>query len=201
MVALLRYLAVHPDDQVHLRGLEHLFGQQSESFQRDLRALVELGALRRVALGRRVDYEIVRESALWSIFRSLLGEFSDPTELVREALRGIAGVDAAFVYGSQAKGTARADSDVDLFVLGDTVDKRALHRSLMQVAVLTGRQVNPGLYTRMKLAEALGSADAPSRRFLREVLAGPKRWIAGAAEALRPIATAADVPFTTSVEP
>jgi predicted nucleotidyltransferase len=192
LVDLLRYFAVHPDERVHLRRLEHLFGPKSASFQRDLRALVELGALQRVdAASRRVEYELVGSWSSWPAIRSLIAGLSDPVVLVREALRGVGGVDAAFVYGSQASGRARPDSDVDVFVLGDALDRRALHRSLGEVALLTGRQVNPGLYTRIKLAERLGRPDSPSRRFLRNVLAGPKTWVAGDEDALRPLATAA----------
>jgi predicted nucleotidyltransferase len=193
-IDLLRYLAVHPGERVHLRRLEQLFGQESASFQRDLRALVELGALRRVhGAPNRVEYELVASWPSWPTIRSLLAELSDPAALVREALRGVKGVEAAFVYGSEATGRARPDSDVDVFVLGDALDRRALYRSLAEVTMLTGRQVHPGLYTRMKLAEGIGRADSPSRRFLRDVLAGPKTWVAGGEDAIRPLAAAAGV--------
>jgi predicted nucleotidyltransferase len=195
-VDLLRYITVHPRERVHLRRLEQLFGPKSASFQRDLRALVELGALRRIdGAARRVEYELVTSWQVWPVIRSLIAELSSPVALVREALRGVSGVDAAFVYGSHANGRARPDSDVDVFVLGDALDRRALHRSLAEVAMLTGRQVNPGLYTRMKLAERLGRPASPSRRFLRDVLAGPKTWVAGDEAALLPLAIAAAIPM------
>lgn len=199
LAELLRFLALHPSERIHLRRLEQLFGQKSASFQRDLRALVELGAIRRVATAsastqRRVEYEVVMSWALWPAIRTIVAELSDPGVLVREALRGVGGIEAAFIYGSEARGQARPDSDVDVFVLGDAVDTKALHRALAEVGMLTGRQVNPGLYSRLKLAERLGQADSVSRRFLRDVLAGPKTWIGGAVEALRPIAVAAGVP-------
>lgn len=199
LVELLRYVALHPDERVHLRRLEQLFGSKSASFQRDLRALVDLGALRRVEDGaagpaRRVQYELVRSWPLWPAIRTILAELSDPAVLVREAVRGVSGVEAAFVYGSQAKGQARPDSDVDLFLLGSAIDAKGLHRALAEVAALTGRQVNPTLYTPLKLAERLGRAESPSRRYLRDILSGPKTWVAGAVTALQPIAVAAGVP-------
>ena len=194
---LLRYLALHPDDPVHLRQLEQLFGPRSASFQRDLKALTELGALRRSSSGgaaaRRVEYELVHEWALWPAVRSLIGELSDPVDLVRDAFRGVAGVDAAFIYGSLAHGSARPDSDVDVFVVGKSIDARTMHRALFAVSVLVGRQVNPNVFTPIRLAEGLGQLHSPSRRFLSEVIGGPKRWICGEADALRPIAAAAGI--------
>ncbi len=195
---LLRYLALHPDEPVHLRRLEQLFGPRSASFQRDLKALTELGALRRRpscggAAARRVEYELVHEWALWPAVRSLIGALSDPVDLVRDAFRGVAGVDAAFIYGSLAHGSARPDSDVDVFVVGKSIDTRAMHRALVAVSVLVGRQVNPNVFTPIRLAEGLGQLHSPSRRFLSEVIGGPKRWICGEADALRPIAAAAGI--------
>ncbi len=197
---LLSYVMVHPGESVHLRGLERLFGERSESLQRDLRALVTLGALCRVPSGRQVNYTVDPAWPLWPAIRSLVSELVDPVTLVGEALRGIAGVEAAFVYGSRAKGMARKDSDVDLFIFGDEVDVKALYRSLAEVAFITARQINPSIYTRMKLAERLGPAASPSRRFLGDILSGPKLWIAGAVDALRPIAAAADVRLTGESE-
>jgi hypothetical protein len=198
LAELLRFLALHPTERVYLRRLEQLFGQKSASFQRDLRALVELGAIRPVAAlhgdARRIEYEVVMSWPLWSAIRTIVAELSGPGVLVREALRGVDGIEAAFIYGSEARGEARPDSDVDVFVLGDAVDRKALHRALAEVGLLTGRQVNPGLYSRLKLAERLGQADSVSRRFLHDVLGGPKTWIGGAIDALRPIAVAAGVP-------
>lgn len=193
-IDLLRYFAIHPDDRVHLRRLEQLFGARSASFQRDLRALVELGAVRRIdGESRRVEYDVIRSWPLWSAIRTLVAELSDPAVLVREALRGVRGVEAAFVYGSQATGRARPDSDVDVFVLGDDIDRRTVLRSFAEVGILTGRQVNAGVYTRMKLADRIGQPDSPARRFLRDVLTGPKTWVAGDSDALLPIAAAAGI--------
>jgi len=100
------------------------------------------------------------------------------------------------VATATARGTADASSDVDVFVLGDALDVRALHRRLQEVAMVTGRQVNPGLYTYQKLAERLGRPDASSRRFLREVFAGPKAWVGGSVEAIEPLAVASGATFT-----
>jgi len=195
---LLRYLTLHPDEPVHLRQLEQLFGPRSASFQRDLKALTELGALRRRpscggAAKRRVEYELVHEWSLWPAVRSLIGQLSDPVDLLRDAFRGLAGVDAAFIYGSFAYGSPTPVSDVDVFVVGKRIDTRAMHRALFAVSLLVGRQVNPNVFTPIRLAEGLGLLHSPSRRFLSDVIGGPKRWICGAADALRPIAAAAGI--------
>lgn len=180
---------------MYLRHLERLFGSRSASLQRDLRDLTQLGAVRRIepAGGRRVEYEVVPSWPLWRPLRQMIAALSDPSQLAREAFRGVMGVDAAFIYGSFAKGTAQEDSDVDVFVVGEAVDRTQLHRALSEVALLTGREVNPNIYTPATLRERLSQPASASRRFLRDVLTGPKQWVVGTPETLEPLATAAGV--------
>lgn len=191
LAQILRYFALRPHARPHLRELQRELGISSASSQRDLARLVELGILQRVTEGRSIRYTVAEKAGLWAPLRALVGEASDPVVLVREALRGLSGVDAAFVYGSTAAGAARADSDVDLFVVGDSIDTRALHRALAEAGLLMGREVNPVRYTRTQLAARL----AAGTRFVREALAGPKAWVAGTPSAVAPIAIAAGVPF------
>lgn len=188
---VLRFFALRPNARPHLRELQRELGLSSASSQRDLARLAELGILRRVAEGRTIHYAVEEKAGLWGPLRALVGEASDPVVLLREALRSLAGVDAAFVFGSTAAGTARSDSDVDLFVVGDSIDTRTLHRALADAGLLMGREVNPVRYTRTELAARL----AAGTRFVREALAGPKAWVAGTPSAVAPIAIAAGVPF------
>ncbi len=64
------------------------------------------------------------------------------TDALREAIRGAAhampGVELAIVFGSNARGTARPSSDIDLAVLGD-VDAFELAG---RVSLATGREVD-----------------------------------------------------------
>lgn len=201
MSALLRFFLVHSDEPMHLRGLEHLLGTGSRSLQRDLAALAELGALqRRPGTGRRINYVVDKDWPLWPAIRALVVGLTHPSWLIRDALLTVEGVDAAFVYGSVARGTASADSDVDVFVVGDQVNTRLMHERLQEVAMLTGRQVNPGVYSYRKLAEGLARPDSSSRRFLREVFAGPKSWVGGSVSAVEPLAIASGATFMPPVD-
>ena len=95
------------------------------------------------------------------------------------ALVGLAGVRLAFVFGSQAAGTAGAASDVDLLVVG-SVGLRALAPRLRPVAEALGREINPHVLAPDTLSAKARSGDA----FVTTVLAGPKLWITGDADEL-----------------
>ena len=108
----------------------------------------------------------------------------------------VPGVRAAFVFGSLARGTHRADSDVDLFVLEDSeVDRRKMLSQLAEAGLLLGREVNAVRYTPESLAERLCDPSHPAFRFVRDALTGAKRWIAGDPAEVAAVAETARIPL------
>lgn len=197
LARVLRYFALRPHARAGLRELQRDLSIGSASAQRDLARLEAIGILRRIREGRRIRYQVIESSPLWGALLRLVGEGTPPDTMLREALRDVDGLDAAFIFGSTAAGTARPDSDVDLFVVGDALDARAFHRAVHEAGLLLGREVNPVKYTRAGLAGRL----AAGTRFIREVMAGPKTWVAGDPDAIAPIAIAAGVPFRRANPP
>ena len=67
--------------------------------------------------------------------------------VLRDAMRGLAGrVELAFVFGSTARNRQHAESDIDLFIVGD-VSLKAIAGPLRQAENVLGRRVNPVIYT------------------------------------------------------
>lgn len=199
---ILRYFLLRPAAVPHSRQLQRVLDLGGASLQRDLERLVLLGMLERIQEGRRVRYAVVEASRLWTAFRLMIGETSDPTMLIRDALLDVAGIQAAFVFGSVAKGTSDDNSDIDVFVVEDAeLDQRVLLRQLTEAGLLLGREVNTVRYTIQSLAERLGNPNHTAAHFVRDVLEGQKRWIAGMAAVLVPLATAAglQMPDTMAV--
>jgi predicted nucleotidyltransferase len=189
---ILRFFAVHPTAAVHGRALQRLLDLGSASVQREVDRLLAFGALERVEDGHRVCYRPVLESKLWAAVMLLLSDTRDLAGLLRDALCDVSGIEAAFVFGSCATGSARPDSDVDVFVVETpAVDRRALHRQLAQVGLVLNREVNAVRYTAQALGDRLGNAAHPAHRFTRAALDGPKLWVAGSADRLSPLAAAA----------
>ena len=180
LARLLRYFVLRPQARPHLRKL-----------QRDLARLTAAGILRSAwGSGRTVSYSAV-PGPFWELARKLVAASDDPAQILAAALRDVAGIEAAFLFGSHASGTAQPDSDVDVLVVGDAVDRRGLHRQLFEVGQTLGRQVNALCYTRQMLAERLASGAG----FAREVLERPTIPVAGDPRAVAPIAVAAGLPF------
>jgi len=194
-VRLLAYFLLRPEARPHGRELQRVLGLGGASLSRELRRLVEIGLLARSRSGRQVHYSANFRVRLWESIRIALEADPDPAFLIHEALLDVTGVTAGFIFGSCADGNADAESDVDLFVLEESsIERGALLRQLAEAGLLLRRQVNPVRYSLGAVAERLGDTSHRGAGFLRSILEGPKRWVAGDARDLRLLATAAGLP-------
>jgi predicted nucleotidyltransferase len=181
---LVIYFALHSDGAPHFRALQRATGISSRSLQHELARLEELGMIRRERDGRLVRYHRVPDHPRWSVFRDLIREFASPVHVLRVAVGDVPGIEAAFVYGSFARGDMHPESDIDVFALGDALRDRAtrlpLARGTLEASMLLNREVNVTRYTRDKLRARRDGG------FLSSVLAGPKQWLVGDDTTLHP---------------
>ena len=79
-----------------------------------------------------------------------------------------------FIFGSMAKGTANANSDIDLFVIGNC-GLREITRRIHSVAPQIGQEVNPYAISQDDFIRRLHEND----HFLREIINTPKIFLKG----------------------
>jgi len=162
--------------------------------------MVKLGALEKEREGRRTHYSAIEGAPVWKAMRILEGATDDPGLLMRDALLDVSGLLAAFLFGSTVTGEDREDSDIDVLVVEEPeVDRKKMLRHFAEVGLLLGREVNAVRYTPQALANRLGDPTHPARGFVRQVLSGPKEWIAGSWAAIAPLAAAAGLSTEESV--
>lgn len=172
---LVLHFALHGDQPQHVRALQRHCGLSMSSLNRELRRLETRGLVRREKIGGRVLYRAADDHPRWKALRHLIRDFADPAEVVEEAIAGVEGVEAAFVFGSTVRGDAREDSDVDVLVVGELDGESRLGHHAAEASILLGRPVEIRTYTREKLNRQLQAGNA----VLRRILEGPKRWIIG----------------------
>lgn len=182
LARLVAHFTLHPDQPLHFRALQKHTGVPNRSLQTELRRLDQLGLVTRRAHERSVIFTANPAAPLWGALRQIVRQVAEPAELLRDALADLPGIEAAVVYGSVARGDARPDSDVDVLVLGEAVERRLLVDRVMEVAALLGREINALLLTRGELADRLASGSP----FLGRVLAGPLVPVVGTFRVPRP---------------
>lgn len=149
---------------VQQRVLGLLFGQPGRRFQsaelirlagsgtgathRILQRLAQSGLVHTVTEGQQKYYQANPECPVFDELVGLIRKTVGLVNPLREALSPFEGrIRMAFVYGSVASGTDRADSDIDLMVVADDLDYPALFEAVQVAEQRLGRPVNPNLMT------------------------------------------------------
>ncbi|MGA9572569.1 MAG: nucleotidyltransferase domain-containing protein, partial [Lysobacterales bacterium] len=84
------------------------------------------------------------------------------------------------IYGSVAKASNTASSDIDLLLVSDTLTCADVFAELEQVTSKLGRPINPTVYAPAELRKRIAAGNA----FIQRVLAQPKLWLTGSASDL-----------------
>lgn len=170
---LLSQLLLHPDADYHVRELARLTGTSPGSLHKELARLAAAGLLLRKEQGNQVRYQANRQCPVFPELASLLRKTTGAAELLAQALAPLQPA-LALIFGSVARGTETAASDVDLLVVtergfGEVV--RALHGAQTTL----GREVNPVVYTPNELQGHVAEQDP----FVMNLLAGPHIFLNG----------------------
>jgi predicted nucleotidyltransferase len=145
---------------VQQRVLGLLFGQPDRRFQsaelirlakggvgavhRQLGRLAETDLVTVTRSGNQKHYQARRDSPVFEELHSLIVKTVGVAEPLRQALaRKARAIRAAFVYGSVAKGTDRARSDIDLMVISDSLRYSDLFEALQAAEAVLGQSIPP----------------------------------------------------------
>ncbi len=174
------------------RVLAVLFGQSHRSFyaneiiglaqsgsgavQRELARLEQSALVTVRRVGNQKHYQANHDAPIFTELRGIILKTFGVVDVLRTALQPLWPlVDLAFVYGSLAKGTEHAGSDVDLMVIGMLPSNAQLLDTLLPAHAQLGRAVNPTLYTPDEFAQRVHDG----KSFILRVLEQPKIFIKG----------------------
>jgi predicted nucleotidyltransferase len=149
---------------VQQRVLGLLFGQADRSFyaneiaklaltgkgalQRELIRMTDSGLVRMTVIGRQKHYQANKECPIFEELRSITLKTFGLADVVRNALLPFGGaIQCAFIFGSVAKQTDSADSDIDLMIIADGLAYSDLYEALATAEQFLGRKLSPTLYS------------------------------------------------------
>ncbi len=167
---LYRWLFGQPERSYHLSELRRLTELGSASLQRELNRLVDAGLLLSERVGNLRRFQANPRSPVFAELVALTRKSLGAAPLLYEALQPIATrLERAFIYGSVAKQTDTAQSDIDLMLVGENLTLNEILTLLMPLETQLGRKINPSSYTPAEYARRLAEPDS----FVNRVLAQP----------------------------
>jgi uncharacterized protein len=182
--SLLAMFYGHADESFYLLQLVRAVGGGRGAVQRELKHLTDLGLIVRRAQGNQVLYRANAKSPIFKEIKSLVTKTLGAHDAIRSAVASLATkIQIAFVYGSVARQTERAGSDIDLMVLGDTSFSEVVS-ALSSAQKALGREINPSVFPPSEFRSKL----AARNHFLRAVMKEKKLFVLGSEHELAKLA-------------
>jgi len=165
-----RWLFGQPERGFHLNELRRLTGLGSASLQRELNRLAEAGLVRSERVGNLRRFQANAQSPVYGELVGLTRKTLGVEPMLREALLPLApNLQAAWVYGSVAKQTDTARSDIDVMLVGKNLRLAKVLELLVPLEAQLGRKINPTCYTSAEFQRRRAEPDS----FVNRVLAQP----------------------------
>ena len=171
-----------PERSFFASELIALAGGGSGAVQRELQRLADSGLASVSRLGNQKHYQANRAAPIFKELRGIALKTLGPADALRAALAPlVARVRAAWLYGSVAKGSDRAQSDLDILLVADDLTLEDAYAALAPAEKRLGRTVNPTLYTPKEFRRRVEGKNP----FLTKVLSGKCVLLIGSEDAIR----------------
>ena len=178
---VLAFLFGQPERSFFATELIGLVGAGSGVVQRELARLAQSGLVTITRVGTQKHYQANPASPIFAELCGIAQKTVGLAEPLREALAPLTKrIMAAFVFGSVAKRSDTAASDIDVLVISDDVDYADVFAALQSVEAKLGRTVNPTVYTPANWRKKRKEGNA----FAVKVAAQPKIFLIGTEDAL-----------------
>lgn len=171
-----------PDRSFYASELIEIVNGGSGAVQRELAQLEAAGLIGATRIGNQKHYQANRESPIFAELCGIVMKTFGVADVLRAALAPLAAnVDAAFIYGSVAKGNDTVSSDVDVMIVGSDISYPEVIEMLSKVEQQLGRAVNPTIYKNDELQRKLVAGNS----FLERVLQQPRIYLIGSDDAIK----------------
>lgn len=165
-----------PERSYFANELINLTGAGSGAVQRELKRLSESGLVTSEMRGNQRHFQANPHSPIFQELTQIVQKTFGLAHPIREALAPYReAIRCAFIFGSIAKKQDTTASDIDLFIVSNTLSYSDMVNQLLGTEVRLGRGINTTIYTEADVQQRLRKGNA----FLTRLLEQPKIWIIG----------------------
>ena len=170
------WLFGQPDRAYHLNELRRLTGLGSASLQRELNRLATAGLVDAQAVGNLRRFQANPQSPVYAELVALTRKTLGTVPVLRDALQPLLpNLQSAWVYGSVAKQTDTARSDIDVMLVGNDLLLSQVLATLEPAEAQLGRKINPSCYSPQEFERRRAEPDS----FVNRVLSQPTLSLIG----------------------
>jgi predicted nucleotidyltransferase len=178
---VLALLFGHPDRSFYTSEIIRSVRSGTGAVERELARLAGSGIVAAQRIGNQKHYQANRDSPIFAELHGIVRKTMGLNEPLRAALAPCSDrIKAAFVYGSCAKGTDTAGSDIDLMVIGEDLTSADFYAELQDAEDTLRRKVSPNFLSPKDWRKRL----AQKNSFAAKINVQPKIFILGSQEDL-----------------
>jgi len=145
---VLALLYAHPERSFYTKEILRLTGMGVATIKRELDRMLQSGILTMTKIGNQHHYQANPACPIYHELLSIVRKTFGIADVLNHALLPIqSSVLCSFVFGSIAKNSDKAASDIDLMVVGENLGYADLMGLLEPVEQQLARTVNPTIYT------------------------------------------------------
>jgi len=171
---VLAWFYMHHDESFFVRQLATILKEDSTNLSRELSNLEKAGILSSTRQGNLKYFQANKNCSFFNELRGLILKTIGVIGELKSSLEKLPDVEYAFVYGSYAKGEEKADSDVDLIIIGD-VDLDRFDSLISNLEKRFGRTINYVTYDYKEFLSKKRARDG----FIMDVLKDKKIMLVG----------------------
>jgi predicted nucleotidyltransferase len=161
---IMRILFDGAGEEYYLREIEKLTNVGLNSLQKEVKHLTSIDLIKARKDGNRIYYHANKEHPLYLDLISIVEKTVGVVSLLRQRLKDPR-VQCAFIFGSVAKEKEKAQSDIDIIIIGN-LGMREVSKLLSGLQEMIGREINPHVYSEDAFQDKLAKND----HFLTSVL-------------------------------
>ena len=172
----LSLLLLQPQRRLHVREIARLTGTVAGTMNKELDRLQRAGLLEKHRVGNQLQYCANQQHPVFPELSALLRKTIGLADVLALALMPVADrITVAFVFGSVARSSDTAASDVDVIIIG-RVDFGEAVNLLYEAQATLQREINPKIFANDEWQAKLAAKSS----FILDVLSKPKLFLIGA---------------------
>jgi predicted nucleotidyltransferase len=146
---ILALLTGHPEREYNFTEIGEALGISPGVFQRGINSLEKQGILTSHKRGNQRLFKVNLQYPLLNEIKAIIQKTGGIKPVLREIVQALPEIETAIIYGSYAKNTVRADSDIDvlLVVTNPGVEDKVIEQ-FSTIEIKVQREINYKLYSK-----------------------------------------------------
>ncbi|MCS5707951.1 hypothetical protein CC99x_003440 [Candidatus Berkiella cookevillensis] len=144
--------------------------------QRELEKLSRVGLINLQSVGNQKRYKANQGSPIFNELRNIILKTFGMSDVLQKALEPLRKkIDIAFIYGSIAKQSDNAHSDIDIMIIGDDLTYSDFFKIMTDAESILQRKINPTFHTPQEWKQKMKEKN----HFLTKIMTQPKIFVIG----------------------